>query len=409
MPASHGRAIPDLFGLVGTILEGQFRVESVVGEGGFGVVYRGRHLGLDQPVAIKVLKGLDTGDPQLNDTIMQKFREEARLLYTLSQASLNVVRSLHFSALTTQGGEFAPFMVLEWLDGRSLADDLDERRARGMKGRTVDEAFAILEPAARGLEAAHERNVVHRDVKPGNIFLVKDASRVKVLDFGVAKIMKEGEAAGTKGTFASFTWLYATPEQLDTRYGRTNLATDVYAFALVMTELLTDKPPIETRDPITIMKTATDPTLRPTPRTRGAQGIPDAIEVACRRALAVDPSARFPTMKEFWAALALARSGSSPAIVTKTGAMPARAKTPREGVRAASTPPTALHTPPPMMTPLRTPAPMQMSPPRGTPPPGSGPYPQAPPSGGAGLIIVTVVVFVVLCLAAATCVLTGRG
>jgi serine/threonine protein kinase len=399
------------------ILEGQFRVESVVGEGGFGVVYRGRHLGLDQPVAIKVLKGLDTGDPQVNETISEKFREEARLLYTLSQASLNIVRALHFSALTTPSGAFAPFMVLEWLDGRSLADDLDDRRARGMKGRTVDETLAILEPAARGIEVAHERNVVHRDIKPGNIFLVKDATRVKVLDFGVAKIMKEGEAAGTKGTFASFTWLYATPEQLDTRYGRTGLATDVYAFALVMTELLTDRHPLEARDPLAIMKAATDPTLRPTPRTRGAQNVPDAIEVACRRALAVDPNARFPTIKEFWSAIALARSGSSPALVTgptKTGAMPARPSTPR----VSSKPVAALRTPAPMMTPLRTPAPMQLSPPRGTPPPGtqppgSGPYAQQPgvppPSGGAALVIVTVVIFVVFAIGAATCVLAGSG
>lgn len=412
------QAIADPFGLVGTVLEGQFRVDAVVGEGGFGVVYRGRHLGLDQPVAIKVLKGLDTGNAELNQTILEKFREEARLLYTLSQVSLNVVRSLHFSALVSPTGSFAPFMVLEWLDGRSLADDLTERRSRGMTGRTIEEAWAILEPAAAGIAAAHERNVVHRDIKPANLFLVKDASRVKVLDFGVAKIMKEGEAVGTKGTFASFTWLYATPEQLDPRYGRSGLATDVYAFALVVTELLTDKQPVEARDPVAILKAATDPTMRPTPRTRGAKNVPDAVEVACRRALAVDPAARFGSIKDFWAALAQARS-PSPHVIN-TGPMPARASAPQLSRVPAAPPSSSLRTAQPMM---RTPPPMMTGPPAWAPPPGtfppapppatgSGPYAQmprvAPPSGGAGLVIVTVIIFVIAALFAATCMLVAK-
>src|SRR5262249_35265252 len=151
----------------------------------------------------------------------------------------------------------------------------------------------------------HDRQVAHRDVKPGNIFLLSSAARpnVKVLDFGIAKIMKDGEQAGTKGTFASFTWAYATPEQLDPRIGTTSLATDVYAFALVLSQLLTDRPPIEERDIVGLLKAATDTTRRPTPRTRGAN-VPDDLEHACRRALAVDPKARFPTISEFWRALA---------------------------------------------------------------------------------------------------------
>jgi serine/threonine protein kinase len=414
-------AIADPFGLVGTLLEGQFRVDATVGEGGFGVVYRGRHLGLDQPVAIKALKGLDTGDPNVNATILEKFRDEARLLYTLSQASLNVVRSLHSSAMTTPVGTWTPFMVLEWLEGRSLADDLADRRQRGLKGRTVEEALAILEPAAAGIAAAHDRNVAHRDIKPANVFLVNDASRVKVLDFGVAKIMKDGEEAGTKGTFVSFTWFYAAPEQLDPRYGRSGLATDVYAFALLVTELLTDRLPVEARDPVAILKAATDPTLRPTPRTRGAQNVPDAIEIACRRALAVDPAARFSSIKELWSALA-ARS-SSPSIVTTTGAMPVtKTKTPREGAKAVTTMPTRARpsstprTSNPIHTPAPIPVPQGLSPPIGTPPPGAhmtGPFPQqpprvAPPSGGAGLIIVTVILFVLAAVFAATWIFTGR-
>src|SRR5687768_8026063 len=105
----------DPFGLTGTLLEGQYRIDAMVGEGGFGVVYRARHLSLDQPVAIKVLKGLDAADPRINALVLEKFREEARLLYTLSQSSLHIVRSLDFGAVTAPSGAWAPFMVLEWL------------------------------------------------------------------------------------------------------------------------------------------------------------------------------------------------------------------------------------------------------------------------------------------------------
>ena len=124
----------DLFGLVGTILDGQYRVDAVVGHGGFGVVYRGFHLTFEQPVAIKVLK-LPEIDAPTQNVILGKFREEAKLQYVLSQASLNVVRSIGFGALNTPSGVWAPFVVLEWLEGKSLAADLAARNAEGRGGR----------------------------------------------------------------------------------------------------------------------------------------------------------------------------------------------------------------------------------------------------------------------------------
>ncbi|MBX3225039.1 MAG: serine/threonine protein kinase, partial [Labilithrix sp.] len=313
---NQGAFLQDPFGLAGTLLEGQYRADAVVGEGGFGVVYRGRHLSLDQPIAIKVLKGLDGGDPTINALVLEKFRAEARLLYTLSQSSLHIVRALDFGAATMPSGAWAPFMILEWLEGRSLADDLAERRQRGMRGRSLDEAFAILESVADGLGAAHEQKVAHRDVKPANVFLLaapasgRAGPQVKVLDFGIAKIMQEGESVGTKGTFASFTWLYAAPEQLDPRLGATGFATDVYAFTLLLTELLTDRRPVDDRDVVAIMKAATDPNRRPTPRSRGA-GIPDEVEAVCQRGLAIDPRMRFATISELWAALVAARASAA--------------------------------------------------------------------------------------------------
>jgi eukaryotic-like serine/threonine-protein kinase len=406
-------SLSDPFGLTGSLLDGQYRVEDVIGEGGFGVVYRGRHLSLDQPIAIKVLKGLDGGDERINALVLEKFRAEARLLYTLSQSSLHIVRSLDFGATTTPSGSWAPFMILEWLEGRSLADDLAERRRNGLRGRSLGEAIAVLEPVVNGLAAAHQQSVVHRDIKPANIFLLRDPTgpRVKVLDFGIAKIMKEGESAGTKGTFASFTWLYAAPEQLDPRYGSTDLATDVYAFGLLLTEVLTDRPPVDAQDVIGIMRSATDVGRRPTPRLRGAN-IPDAVEAVCRRALSVQPRDRYANVTELWSAFVAAQGGRE-------------ATSMHQAARAS-----VIMTPPPGPTPLQG-----MSPPRGTRPPGSlptasvilGPPPGTPPPGtrpsgyatlppatapprfirqtDPSVIVITIMLFVAAALLAGSCAL----
>ncbi|MFO0735461.1 MAG: protein kinase [Labilithrix sp.] len=320
-----GAGLQDAFGLAGTVLEGQYRVDRVVGEGGFGVVYRGQHLSLDQPVAIKVLKGLDGGDPKINALILEKFRAEARLLYTLSQTSLNIVRALHFSAITTPSGAWAPFMVLEWLEGQPLDDEL----ARRGGGRSVKDALPILTGVAEALSVAHRHQVAHRDIKPANVFLVHgpEGQRVKVLDFGIAKIMKEGEAAGTKGTFASFTWLYAAPEQLDPRLGQTGLPTDVYAFGLLVTELLTGRPPMDAPDVIGIMRAAMDTSRRPTPRTMGAN-VTDEIEAICRKALAVNPGDRYPSIVEMWTAFSAAAKTRSATTMQRVVAPPSGAVNP---------------------------------------------------------------------------------
>jgi serine/threonine protein kinase len=376
----------DAFALVGTVLQNEYRVDAVIGEGGFGVVYRGVHLGLEQPVAIKVLKGLEREDARTQDLLLTKFKEEARLLYTLSQQSLSIVRSMDFGALTAPNGAWAPFMVLEWLEGCSLAEDIAARRARGLRGRSVDEALALLEPAALGLRVAHERRIAHRDIKPANIFLLASGHpNVKVLDFGIAKMMQESEEKSTKGTLASFTWLYAAPEQLDPRIGPTGLHTDVYAFALVLTELLTDAPPVDARDPLTIFRAATDRASRPTPRTREVPNVPDPIEAACLRALAVDPRERFPSITEFWTALRTRQATMAvPSVARFATPEGGKLATPAQQVTQAqqaqqvqpAVPPQRLPSSPPPRSPAQ---PIPQGPPTGFRPPGAPPY--APVTG----------------------------
>lgn len=369
----------DPFQLASVVIDGQFRADQVIGEGGYGVVYRGHHLSLDQPIAIKVLKVPEADDPQLRETILTRFRDEAKLLYTLSQASLNIVRSIHIGAVTTPADVWAPYTVLEWLEGRSLEEDLEERRRLGKRGRSLDETMALLAPAVAGLDAAHQRRVVHRDVKPANLFLLRDASgpRLKVLDFGIAKVLREDGAAGTRSKFASFTWLYGAPEQLDPRVGEISVATDVYAFALVMTEVLTDRVPTGGRDVVSLLKAATDPTRRPTPRNSGAV-VSDAVESVFRRALAVNPPARYPSVQAFWSALDEARTlrASHPQAVLGSAL-------PSPGPMPALTPPAGVpstYGPSGFTPPITPPSSLSgASPPIGTAPPGAYPGPWTPP------------------------------
>ena len=301
----------DPFALVGSVLEGQYRIDEVVGEGGFGVVYRGWHLSFEQPIAVKVLKIPTELDATTQASVLAKFREEAKLQFVLSQASLNIVRSIGYSALNTPSGIWAPFVVLEWLVGRSLAADLDERHSRRMRGRSLAEAMALLAPAADGLAYAHSKRVAHRDVKPANLFMSvipgdPPLPTLKVLDFGIAKVLAEETKAGsmpTKATaFSSFTPFYAAPEQFEPRLGATGPWTDVYAFALVLAEVLSDRRAIEESDPVALITRITDPVRRPTPRALGAD-VSDAVDAVCARALAVDPKARFSQMGDFWDAL----------------------------------------------------------------------------------------------------------
>jgi serine/threonine protein kinase len=308
----------DPFALVGQVLEGQYRVDTVVGEGGCGVVYKGWHVAFEQPIAVKALKMPDVTDAQTRILVLTKFREEAKLCYVLSQASLSIVRCIGYGAIVTPTQAWAPYLVLEWLEGRPLSDELEDRRRRGAPGRSLQETLGLLAPVAAGLAYAHSQRVAHRDVKPGNLFVVADAGpapAIKILDFGIAKVMEEDATAAsapfTKGGLASFTPYYAAPEQLDPRFGPTGPWTDVYGFALVMTEVLAGQRPIRGPDVVSVIAQATHPTKRPTPRTLGVI-LPDSVEAVFARALALDPKARFPEVGAFWDALSrAARLGTS--------------------------------------------------------------------------------------------------
>jgi len=301
----------DFYGLVGQVLDGQFRVDKAVGEGGFSVVYRGEHLGLEEPVAIKCLKL----QPQLGSAIVEnfvrRFRDESRIHYKLSKNSLAIARTIGAgTAMTPKTGALIPYMVLEWLDGFSLSQQLDARRARGEKGRSLAEVVRLLDPVAEAMAMAHSFGVIHRDLNPSNIFIATlpgGGFKPKILDFGVAKVLSDhvlslGPRAVTLAQLRIFTPSYGAPEQFDERFGAIGPWTDVYALALMVVELLTDRTPNEGEDLSELMDHACFSSQRPTPRALGIV-TGDAVEDVMLNALAVRPTDRPSDIGEFWGGL----------------------------------------------------------------------------------------------------------
>ena len=218
-------------GLVGVVLDGRYRLDAVLGEGGMGAVYRAHHLAMDRRVAVKLLKPHLTQD----HTALERFAREARS--TLKVDSPHAVKVLDYGV--TPHDDY--YMVLEYLDGRTVQRELD-----------VDGAFAptrvlhIAKHALYALGAAHRIGLVHRDIKPDNLLLMKlgdDPDFTKVLDFGVAKLM-EGAAKSTRSqlSLTQVGMVFGTPEFMSPEQacGQTlDGRSDLYSLAATMFAMLT--------------------------------------------------------------------------------------------------------------------------------------------------------------------------
>jgi eukaryotic-like serine/threonine-protein kinase len=324
MDAVEGATV-DTLGLVGTILERKYRVDRVVAEGGFGIVYEAHHLALGVPVAIKILRPALRAEQDAFVEIMSQFREEANVLSRLRGASVVAVMDAGVSSL---GGELGglPWMALEWLEGETLKAHLARRRGQG--GRTPEACLELLRPVLEAIAEAHARKIVHRDIKPSNIMLVpaEGGASLRVLDFGIAKIMAPGGDEASNGETATdaqrraFTPASAAPEQLSG--SRTGPWTDVYALGLLLTELLTDRPPVAAYDANERYRAAFA-RERPTPARAGVDVGP--WEAVLTRALAVRPSDRQrdarALLDELEAALA-DTTGTAPASVVAAEVAP---------------------------------------------------------------------------------------
>ncbi len=308
---------PDALGLVGTTIADKYAVESVVGEGGFAIVYRATHLVWKRPVAVKVFKALGEVAASEREKLLADFIQEGRLLADLSERSTAICQARDVGMLTTPRGEHVPYMVLEWLDGRPLDSVIESERAAELPQRTLDEVLRLLDPVADALALAHKQGIAHRDVKPANVFVLGDDARavelgVKLLDFGIAKVVQDAQKMGfgkTAGHITSFTPSYGAPEQFNRAYGATGPWTDVFSLALLVVELLSGREPLAGESLVQLAHAASDVNARPTPRAFGIE-LPDAVEAVFLRAVAVRPEERWATAGEFWSALRSAAAGA---------------------------------------------------------------------------------------------------
>ncbi len=311
----------DPFDLVGTTVAGKYDVEEVVAQTALSVVYRATHRVWQRRVAIKAFTGPALSD-EARQQLLASFVEEGRLLMDLSERCASICQARDVASLTTAAGVWLPYTVLEWLDGECLEVVLRRERSAGVRPRTAAEAIELLNPIAQALAVAHERGVVHRDVKPGNIFVLCEEDgavpRSKLLDFGVAKVMR-GAARAPMGPHVcqSFTPSYGAPEQFSSAYGATGPWTDVFAFALIVVELLVGHEALEGEAVDVLGMLSCDPLVRPTPRTFGVT-VSEGIERVLESALAVRLEDRYPDAKSFWEALvaASAQDGSPELEVT---------------------------------------------------------------------------------------------
>jgi eukaryotic-like serine/threonine-protein kinase len=314
--------------LVGTTIADKYRVESVVGEGGFAVVYKAMHLVWKRPVAIKAFRALGDFSEERRAQLVDAFIQEGALLGELSERSAAIVQARDVGTITTPDGRWMPYMVLEWLEGATLDAVLDEERGKGAPLRDAEQAMTLLEPVAEALALAHDKGIAHRDVKPANVFVLGDARRsgvgIKLLDFGIAKVVQDAQKmAGsfneTGGHITSFTPAYGAPEQFSRSFGATGPWTDVYALGLIFSEIVSGRAAIDGASLPELAYASCDKTRRPTPRVLGA-AVTDEVEAVLARALAVSPNERFASAGELWRAL---REAIRPTTTTRTAVAPA--------------------------------------------------------------------------------------
>ncbi|HSR99218.1 MAG TPA: serine/threonine-protein kinase, partial [Kofleriaceae bacterium] len=225
---------------IGSVLDGRYRIDAVLGTGGMGRVYRAEHTKIGKPVAIKVLHA----DLHRNREASQRFQREAIASGRLDHP--NIVGVSDFGVL--DGGTC--YLVMEVLEGESLGDRLArERRIHWV------EAIDILRGVLHGLRHAHDRGVVHRDIKPDNVYLArKDGDPViKILDFGIAKLYagSADDPASTRAGLTVGTPAYLSPEQACG--GEITPKSDLYSATIVLYEMLAGRAPFEDKDPLAML------------------------------------------------------------------------------------------------------------------------------------------------------------
>jgi serine/threonine-protein kinase len=272
-----------------------YEIISVIGEGGMGTVYLARHTFTGRKAAVKLLH------PQLaqDQVLVTRFMNEARATAAIGHPNIIDIIDVGFLP-----DGLRPYLMMELLQGESLGKRLQREHPL-----PIHEAIEIAAQTAFALSAAHACGIVHRDLKPDNLFLVPDPAmpplgmRVKVLDFGIAKLRGELSSGSVKtrtGTIMG-TPQYMSPEQCRGLAEYIDQRTDIYTLGIIVYEMVCGSPPFvsEGLGDMLIMHLSNPPAP---PRTLNP-AVPEALEAAIMRALAKDPSQRFASMADFQEAL----------------------------------------------------------------------------------------------------------
>jgi serine/threonine-protein kinase len=362
--------------LLGQVL-GSYRIEAFLAEGGLGVVYRATHVEIKRPAAVKLIKREFLAEP----TAVARFLQEARAVANIRHPNLIDI----FDIGSTQDGR--AYYVMELLEGQSLA-------ARMGQGRLPwSELSSLMLEALGAIEAAHAAGIVHRDLKPDNLFIVERPGErfLKVLDFGVAKVLGMGEDVQQRLTRTGMlvgTPQYMAPEQIEG--GTVDQAADVYALGVILYELATGALPFRAKTVGGMLKAHMLETPPRFDSSRMLDGMPAGLEAVVFRALAKSPTDRYASAHELREDLERLQRGQEPLAARSRQTAPTLVTAPK----LPGTPePQILTTPLPQPTtplsqptaPMKTAAdPVTQQQPQSAPPPKRG---RAPLWIGGGLVL----------------------
>ncbi len=265
---------------LGTVLNGTYRLEAVIGTGGMGTVYQARHIHLGTQYAIKSLV------PQFTDNneAIKRFQREAQIASQLGHPNIVKVIDFNYDAVGV------PFMVMDLLRGETLRT----RLARAGK-LPLREALPIVTQLCAGLDAAHARGVVHRDLKPENLFLCEGTDQVKILDFGISKI-KNFNTQLTRPTAMLGTPYYMSPEQAMGNTAEVGHLSDVWAVGALVFEMLTGQGAFAAENPVAVFYRIVN---EPFPEaTACGADVPRAVDRVLAKACAKPPAERYQSTGE---------------------------------------------------------------------------------------------------------------
>jgi serine/threonine protein kinase len=273
---------------------GPYEILGRLGAGGMGEVYRAHDTRLDRTVAIKVLAHHLTRDPDMR----RRFEREARAVASLSHPHI-----CHLNDIGQHEG--TDFLVMEYLEGETLAHRLTRPGGSHAPPLPIDEVLRYAVEMAEALSEAHRRGIVHRDLKPGNVIITK--SGVKLLDFGLAKLLPAGVGSAAalstmphrqqpltdKGTIVG-TWQYMAPEQLEGK--EADARSDIFAFGAVVYEMATGRKAFEGESHASLIAAILE--REPPPILERQPVAPPALDRVVRKCLAKSPDARWQTARD---------------------------------------------------------------------------------------------------------------